>query len=77
MDKKDKDINAEKVTGITGRKKIEASCESCEFYDYDDECDAYVCKMDLDEDEMISFLSGNTRHCNYYFRSRKKKNFNW
>ena len=66
MDKKDKDINTEKSVGITGRKKLAQSCESCEFYDYDEECDAYVCMMDLDEDEMINFLSKNTKHCHYY-----------
>ena len=52
--------------GITGRKKIAQSCESCEFYDYDEDCDAYVCQMDLDQDEMVNFLGGNTQHCHYY-----------
>ncbi len=41
-------------------------CEDCEFYDYDEELDAYVCDMSLDEDEMISFLAGNTARCPYY-----------
>ena len=56
----------EKKKGITGRGKIQQSCESCEFYDYDDECDAYVCTMDLDQDEMLNFLGGNTANCHYY-----------
>ena len=29
------------------------NCETCEFYDYDEELDAYVCDMRLDEDEMV------------------------
>ena len=41
-------------------------CEDCEFYDYDEELDAYVCQVNLDEDEMISFISGQTGRCPYY-----------
>ncbi len=41
-------------------------CEDCEFYDYDEEMDAYVCDMSLDEDEMVSFLAGHTGRCPYY-----------
>ena len=26
-------------------------CEDCEFYDYDEEWDEYVCSVSLDEDE--------------------------
>ena len=55
-----------KDKGITGRKKLAASCESCEFYDYDEDADAYVCTVGLDEDDMLRFLSGNTSGCHYY-----------
>ena len=55
-----------KPTGITGRKKMAQTCESCEFYDYDEESDSYICTMNLDEDEMIRFLSNNTNNCHYY-----------
>ena len=48
------------------KKPVVGRCEDCEFYDYDEDYDSYVCQMNLDEDEMVSFLSGNTRHCNYY-----------
>lgn len=41
-------------------------CEDCEFYDYDEELDAYVCEVSLDEDEMVSFMSGNTGRCPYF-----------
>ena len=58
--------STEKKSGITGRGKIAQSCESCEFYDYDEESDTYVCRMNLDEDEMINFLSSNTKNCHYY-----------
>ena len=65
---KDKDVNGnlEKKKGITGRKKIERSCESCEFYDYDEDSDSYVCMIDLDQDEMLDFLGGRTNNCHYY-----------
>ena len=48
----------------TGRQK--ASCESCEFYEYDEYTDTYGCSMSLDEDEMAGFLSGTVRDCPYY-----------
>ena len=35
------------------------NCESCEFYDYDEYLDAYVCSVSLDEDEMVNFLGKN------------------
>ncbi len=47
-------------------KKNPRNCESCEFYDYDEELDAYVCDMRLDEDEMADFVGGNTGSCPYY-----------
>ena len=50
----------------TPKKPTATRCEDCEFYDYDEELDAYVCDISLDEDEMISFLGGNTARCPYY-----------
>lgn len=41
-------------------------CESCEFFDYDEEWEEYVCSISLDEDEMIDFLGRNTGRCPYY-----------
>ena len=41
-------------------------CDSCEFYDYDEEWEEYLCTLSLDEDEMVQFLSGNTGRCPYY-----------
>ena len=48
------------------KKPVVGRCEDCEFYDYDEELDAYVCQVNLDEDEMISFISGQTGRCPYY-----------
>ncbi len=47
-------------------KKGAASCESCEYYIYDEYTDSYSCNLSLDEDEMHDFLSGTTRGCPYY-----------
>ncbi len=46
--------------------KPAASCESCEFYVYDEYTDSYGCNLALDEDEMANFISGRTRACPYY-----------
>ena len=47
-------------------KKAAANCESCVFFDYDEDVEANVCTMNLDEDEMVHFLSGRTKSCPYY-----------
>lgn len=43
-----------------------SNCESCEFYDYDEEYEEYVCSARLDQDEMANFLGGRTKGCPYY-----------
>lgn len=48
----------------TGKKP--SSCESCEFYNYDEYIDDYSCSLNLDEDEMNNFLNRNTGECHYY-----------
>ena len=46
--------------------KPKASCDSCEFYEYDEMTDSYGCNLNLDEDDMVDFLGGRTRECTYY-----------
>ena len=41
-------------------------CDFCAYYDYDEEAEQYVCEIDLDEDEMLNFLSFNTQSCPYF-----------
>ena len=41
-------------------------CEDCVCYDYDQELEAFVCTMDLDEDEMERFLRGTGTACPFY-----------
>ena len=48
------------------KKRQATNCESCVFYDYDEEYETYVCTVNLDQDEMESFVAGRTRSCPYY-----------
>lgn len=41
-------------------------CDFCAYYDYDEESEQYVCEINLDEDEMMNFLSYNTQSCPYF-----------
>lgn len=47
-------------------KKTAVACESCVFYDYDEDYDSYACQMNLDQDEMARFVSGRTQSCPFY-----------
>ena len=38
-------------------------CESCVYYSYDEDYDDYICEMDLDEDEMVRFLTNQSSQC--------------
>ncbi len=43
-----------------------ANCETCVNYVYDEDCEYYVCLVDLDEDEMYRFVHGAANECPYY-----------
>ena len=47
-------------------KKQAVNCESCVFYDYDEDYESYICTMNLDQDELGRFLVGQTGACPYY-----------
>ncbi len=42
------------------------NCENCANYIYDSEYDCYCCDVDLDEDEMMRFLSQQNFECPYF-----------
>lgn len=46
-------------------KKV-TQCETCAYYDYDDETDSYGCMINLDEDDVYMFYSGGRNSCPYY-----------
>ena len=41
-------------------------CETCWYYDYDEEFDEYYCMKDLDEDEVYRLYTDPKKHCPYY-----------
>lgn len=43
-----------------------SNCDSCVYYTYDEDYECYNCEMDLDEDEMVRFLSSSCDNCPYY-----------
>lgn len=56
-----------------------SNCETCEFFDYDEDYEANVCSMKLDEDDMLRFLHRDTAACPYYryydeYRSVRRQN---
>ena len=47
-------------------KKKKTSCESCMYFEYDEEFECYTCMMNLDEDEMYRFMQNSFDNCPYY-----------
>ena len=47
-------------------KKSKTSCETCAYYAYDEEYECYFCEVNLDEDEMMRFMSGGSYNCPYW-----------
>lgn len=43
-----------------------SECDTCWYFDYDEEFDEYFCMMDLDEDEVYRFFTNGRSHCPYY-----------
>lgn len=47
-------------------KPIAANCDTCAYNIYDEEYDCEVCSLNLDEDELIRFMSGADYQCPYF-----------
>jgi hypothetical protein len=43
-----------------------SNCEMCVNYVYDEDCECYVCDVDLDEDEMARFMMNSFSDCPYF-----------
>ena len=54
------------VRRIGEEDTMASNCESCVNYVYDDEMECYCCDMNLDEDDMVKFLTGSFDNCPYY-----------
>ncbi|MDD3186305.1 MAG: DUF6472 family protein [Anaerostipes sp.] len=42
------------------------NCDTCSNYMFDDEYGGYVCDINLDEDEMMRFMTQSDYTCPYY-----------
>jgi hypothetical protein len=47
------------------KKRMKANCECCEFFDNDEEF-GEICTLNLDMDEMVNFMTGDTGDCPYF-----------
>lgn len=45
---------------------IKNQCEYCMHYDYNEEYECYECDTNLDEDELLRFLSDAQAQCPYF-----------
>ena len=55
------------------KKRKPTNCETCVYYDYDEDLDAYICTVNLDEDELERFVLGTAQYCpNYHFYDEYK-----
>ena len=45
---------------------IKSNCDYCINYAYDEDYECYTCLHNLDEDEMVRFISGTFNECPYY-----------
>ena len=55
-----------------------SQCDTCTYYVYDEEYEAYVCDVNLDEDDLARFYGGKKNDCPYYrlddeYRTIKKQ----
>lgn len=48
------------------KKMIDGTCDTCEFYDYDEYLDAYYCKVNLDQDDRERYMTVKNFSCPYY-----------
>ena len=46
--------------------RASGSCDSCTYYAYDEDCESYVCDMDMDEDEYMRLVTDRHYSCPYY-----------
>ncbi len=42
------------------------NCDMCAYYEYDEEYEEYTCSVNLDEDELVRFMTGSHFQCPYF-----------
>ena len=45
---------------------MDSQCDTCWYYEYDEEWDEEVCRMDLDEDEVYRIYTDRNGDCPYF-----------
>lgn len=48
------------------KKPLRSDCDTCENLCYDEEMQEYYCDIDMDEDEMLRFMTYSNYNCPYY-----------
>ena len=43
-----------------------SNCETCTNYVYDEDCDAYVCLVNMDEDDFMRYVISGQSKCPFY-----------
>ncbi|WP_024831968.1 DUF6472 family protein [Ruminiclostridium josui] len=46
--------------------KTKSNCDCCINYLYDEEYGSYYCQVNLDEDEMLRFITKSFSNCPYF-----------
>ncbi len=41
-------------------------CETCAYYEYDEDEEAYFCSVDMDEDDYYRMITGQHKSCPFY-----------
>ena len=44
----------------------QTSCEYCSNLIYDEDCEGYVCDIEMDEDDYSRFISSKRKICSYF-----------
>ena len=42
------------------------NCDNCRNYIYDEDYECYICDVNLDEDDMMRFMTGTNDNCAYF-----------
>ena len=42
------------------------NCDNCRNYIYDEDFECYICDVNLDEDDMMRFMTGTNDNCAYF-----------
>lgn len=51
---------------ITESGEIMNECETCAYYEYDEEDESYYCSVNMDEDDYARLYGAGFKGCRYY-----------